>query len=119
MIRRHITMLVLGGTMGAFSALPITAQAVSVEAIESADTPAAHEALAAEYEKEAATAREEAAKHRKMADAYASSVSYGKVKHGGRSAMKQHCERLAEHYEASAKEADALAKMHRDLVAEQ
>ena len=75
--------------------------------------PAAdHEALAAEYDQEAAAARKEAAKHREMAAAYAAGVAYGKVGHSGKGSMKLHCERLAEHYESLAKEADSLAALH-------
>jgi hypothetical protein len=116
MMYRSLAAMTLAATVGVLVAMPMAAHAVSPEAVEKASTPADHEALAAQYDQEATEDREEAAKHRAMADTYGSGVTYGKVAHSGKGAMKLHCQRLAEHYEAAAKEADALAAFHRELA---
>lgn len=115
MTRSFVTMTLLA-TATALGGIVAPAGAVTVEAVTKASTPADHEALAAEYDQEAAAARKEAAKHRDMAAAYSAGVSYGKVGHSGKGSMKLHCERLAEHYESLAKDADALAALHRQLA---
>jgi hypothetical protein len=108
--------LMLATSLAMVGGVATPAGAVSVEQIESAKTPADQQALAAAYEKEAAEARAEAAKHRAMAKAYESGVAYAKVGHGGKGAMKLHCERLADNYESMAKEAEDLAAFHRQLA---
>jgi len=118
MIRSSINATILAATLAAFGSVAVPAGAVSVEAITNASTPADHEAIAAEYDKEAAAARAEAAKHQHMIDAYASGVKYGKVSHSAKGSMKLHCERLVQHYEGLAAEADALAALHRQLATE-
>jgi hypothetical protein len=75
--------------------------------VETASTPAQHEALAAHFEKRAEAARREAARHRAMGKHYA----------GGRMARSPqppstHCTNLADMYEAQAKEYEALAALH-------
>lgn len=115
MIRSLIVTLMLA-TLAVVGVVVTPAGAVSVEQIEKAKTPADHQALAAAYEKEAAADRAEAAKHRAMAKAYESGVTYAKVGHGGKGAMKLHCERLASDYESMAKEAEDLATFHRQLA---
>jgi hypothetical protein len=117
MTSRFMIAMILAAAVGAVTALPMPAGAVSAEEIEKASTPADHEALAAQYQQEASDARAEAAKHLAMAKAYASGVTYAKVQHGGKGAMKLHCERLAEHYDSVAAEADALAAFHSELAA--
>lgn len=76
-------------------------------AIESASTPAQHQALAAHFKARAEAARKEAARHRAM----------GKVYSGGRMARSPqppgtHCTKLADMYDAQATEYDALAAAH-------
>lgn len=79
--------------------------------VESADTPAEHEALARYYRAKAADAKALAQHHRSMGKTYAS----GKLTQ--RQAMKKHCERIADlneelaaQYEELAKGEDAAAK---------
>lgn len=118
MNRSTIGTITLAATLALGGAFALPAGAVDVEAINKAATAADHEALASEYDQEAAAARKEAARHRSMAEAYASGVKYGKVPHSGKGSMKLHCERLVEHFEAQATEAEALAALHRQLAAE-
>lgn len=83
-----------------------------------ARTRADHEAVAAWYEREAAAARENAARHQRMLDAYRPGF-------GGRSAgistsagILRHCENLVRRYEGIADDALALAKLHRQVAGE-
>jgi hypothetical protein len=117
MIRRTITATILAGALAALVGGATPAHAVSAEEIAKASTPADHQALAAQYAKEAADARAQAAKHRKMAETYTSGVSNPKVSSSTKGSMKLHCERLAHDFDAVAQEADALAAMHRELAA--
>lgn len=79
--------------------------------IAAAKTPADHEQLAAQYDKEAAAARAKADEHRKMAAAYR--------KEGGAIVSKlhfdEHCDALVKSYTAAAKEYEALAKAERQM----
>jgi hypothetical protein len=93
----------------ALSAAPALADDHDVDssAIESASTPAQHQALADQFKSKAAAARREAARHRAMGKAYA----------GGRMARSPqppstHCTKLADLYDAQANEYDALAAAH-------
>jgi hypothetical protein len=75
--------------------------------ITAAKTAADHEAIAADYAKQAAAAREEAAAHEKMAKSYA---GLGKT---GQYHADRHCQAIAQRYLEQAKELDALAEVHR------
>lgn len=75
--------------------------------VESASTPKEHAALAGYYERQAAAARKEAAKHRSMGKAYAGGKFFDVQR------MKAHCEKLAALYEEQATEFHALAQAHR------
>ena len=79
--------------------------------ISSAKTAADHEALAAEYESEAAAARAKAAEHRKMAESYKTlgGAAIGKLH------LDEHCERLVKSYEKAATESEAMAS-HREMA---
>jgi hypothetical protein len=75
--------------------------------VETAATPAQHEALAAHFRARAESARREAARHRAMGKAYA----------GGRMARSPsppstHCTKLANMFDEQATEYDALAAAH-------
>jgi hypothetical protein len=95
-------------------ALTTTAPALAAEdadleeaLVETASTPAQHEALAAHFKKRADAARREATRHRAMGKHYA----------GGRMARSPqppstHCTKLADMYDAQATEYDALAAAH-------
>ena len=80
--------------------------------ISSAKTAADHEAIAAEYDRMAKAANEEAAKHVEMGAAY--------KKLGGALIAKQHidthCDALVKLYKKVAKENEALAEVHREMA---
>ena len=82
--------------------------------ISSAKTAADHEAIAAVYERQAAAANAEAAKHVEMGAAY--------KKLGGALIGKQHiethCDALIKFYKDIAKEDEALANAHRAMAKE-
>lgn len=74
-------------------------------AVEVADTPADHAALAEYFRARAAAARGEMRLHKSMARSFHSGKKRAQL--GAR-----HCEKLAEQYRAMADEYDALAKLH-------
>ena len=82
--------------------------------VESAKTPAEHQALAAHYRTKAADARADAREHEVMARTYTPSgqqkMSWGTVQE--RQKMAEHCKKLQQQDEAMAQEYDALAKLH-------
>lgn len=85
------------------------------KAVASAKTRADHEAIAADYEKAAATAKAEARKHRNLAKFYHGlPVGRGEGSHGTAS----HCENLAKLSEQAAEEYLDLAKAHRETAAD-
>jgi hypothetical protein len=77
-----------------------------------AKTPADHEAIAAYYDEQAATAKAKAATHRNMGE------DYKKV--GGALASKthfhEHCESLVRSFESAAKDYAAMAAAHREMA---
>lgn len=81
-----------------------------------AKTAADHEALAAQYDKDAAEAKAKAAEHRKMGEAYKGqpAVTGGKV--AGVSSMPQHCESLTKSYDEQAQMYTAMAVGERALA---
>ncbi len=86
-----------------------------IEKVKDAKTAADHEAIAAYYDKEAAAARQEAAKHREMAATYkAGGLSIGKG--AGDVPLPQHCLNLAKDYDEAAQNYSALAAAHRVLA---
>jgi len=74
--------------------------------IESASTPAQHQALAQHFRAKAAEARADAKRHRSMADSYAG------TKLVIAAAQRKHCNDLAVSLEAQAKLYDELAAGH-------
>ncbi len=72
-------------------------------AIETANTPAEFQKLAAYFRGEAAEARAMAARHRRMRNSFMSRSA------GAESAMRQHCEHLIAAYQQAASEYDAMA----------
>ena len=74
--------------------------------IESASTPAQHQALAHHFRAKAEAARKEAARHRSMAK------TYGGTKLTLAEAQRKHCTDLAASYDAQATQFDALAAAH-------
>jgi hypothetical protein len=79
-------------------------------AIEGADTPAEHAALATHFKAKAADARAEAKRHEGMARSYGG----GQVKLTQKAQMQQHCKKLVEDAKDMAEQYDALAKVHED-----
>ncbi|MCW5625164.1 MAG: hypothetical protein KIT73_10660 [Burkholderiales bacterium] len=85
------------------------------KALASAKTKADHEAIAADYEKAAGTAKAEAQKHRNLAKFYHSSpTGRGDGSHG----MASHCENLAKLSDQAAAEYLDLAKAHKETAAD-
>ena len=93
----------------AFSGAPAFAQGqhdLEQVLIESANTPAQHQALAEHFRAKANAARAEAKDHRSMAD------SYGGTKLMVAAAQRKHCNDIAANLEAQAKSYEALAAAH-------
>jgi hypothetical protein len=74
--------------------------------VESASTPAEHQALANHFHAKAAAARKEAERHRAMAK------TYGGSKLVIAEAQRKHCADLAQSFDAQAKYYDELAAGH-------
>lgn len=88
-------------------------------AIENAETPADHEALAAYFEGEAKEARAMAERHRKMAATYRSlrkPAGHKGVRARLERTMPKHCDELVARYEADAKDYEAMAAEHREAA---
>jgi hypothetical protein len=77
--------------------------------IAGAKTPADHEAVAAYYDKEAKDAHEKHTKHQKMEEFYQKNPTLNK------SGFSTHCDLIASNYDKTAKEYEALAKLHREM----
>jgi hypothetical protein len=84
--------------------------------VSGAKTAADHEALATQYDKEAADAKAKAAEHRKMGEAYKGLAGVAGGKAGGASAMPQHCASLAKSYDEQAQMYTAMAAAERELA---
>jgi hypothetical protein len=84
---------------------------LTAEAIASAKTPEQHRAIADAYAKEADELRAQALAHRHMDSSY-NEAPYRSSKLG----LPRHCRALTLAYEAAAKDADALAKAHREMA---
>ena len=78
--------------------------------ITEAKTPADHEAIAAYYDKEAKDAHAKHAEHQKMGELYKKNPALNK------SGFSTHCDIIASNYNKTAKEYEALAKLHRDMA---
>jgi hypothetical protein len=86
-----------------------------MEKVQSARTPADHEAIAAYYDGKAAAATKDAAYHRQMGQSY-KGLAGGASGKGYASAMPQHCEAIAKAADSEAEQYKAMAKAHRDLA---
>ncbi len=114
---------VSGAFCGAVLALGLSFVGVSVSAdqttpslsieqkIIEAKSKADHEALATQYEKEAAELQAKAQDHKEMAKAYGK-IGFLEGKHD----LVRHCNNLVQKYDDAAKENLALAKVHRSLA---
>ena len=99
--------------IGAFAYAPLgsTQEGKSIEQmIAGAKTPADHEAIAAYYEKEAQEAHKKHAEHQKMEEWYKKNPALNK------SGFSTHCDLIAANFDKTAKEYEALAKLHRDMA---
>ncbi len=106
-----VSILSLGGYAANTDQVASKPSEERTQAILEAKSKAAHDALAAQYEKEAKEDQSKAQEHREMAKAYAK-VGFLAEKHG----LVRHCNNLAQRYEDAAKENLALAKTHRELA---
>jgi hypothetical protein len=92
------------------------AQTFNLEkAVSEAKTPADHEAIASYYDKEAATAKDKAAEHRRLAEIYRTQAASGRAP---LQPMGMHCQQLAQIYESAAADDAALAAAHRQMAQE-
>lgn len=82
--------------------------------VETASTPADHEAVAKRFEDEAVRYEKQAAEHEKLAAQYRKAPSNPKWNNNA-SAMAAHCDRLAKNLKDSAVEARDMAQLHRDV----
>jgi hypothetical protein len=107
MMTKKLGTIVFAVAMAFLVAGPSVAQEPDLAAkTAAAKTATDHEALAAEYSKEATAAKEEASRHDKMAASYRGAGTAGQR-------MQEHCGVLAKNYRAQAKELEALAEGHR------
>lgn len=88
--------------------------AVTPAQIEAAKTAADHEAIAAAYDKEAASLEAMAKDHEAMAKSYGTSAAG--TKGANAAAMAAHCNKLVTDYKAAAKENRDLAAAHRQMA---
>ena len=119
-LSRNLLSLTIFGALAA-SIVPVTPVHAAedeglAQKVQSAATAADHEALAVQYDKDAADAKAKAAEHRKMAAAYKGEPAITGGKAAGASAMPQHCERLAKSYDEQAQMYTAMAAAERNLA---
>ncbi len=102
---------VVVGVLGYVSA-SVAAEGKNVEQmIAEAKTPADHDAIAAYYDQEAKAAHHKHEEHLKL------KASYEKIPHlASKTGLPGHCNTIAANYEKTAKEYEALAKLHRDMA---
>ncbi len=98
-------------SQGAYAQTPATTSLA--DKIASAKTRADHDAVAAEFDKQAETDKASAERHRKMAQAY-TTAPWSKSSGAG---MVSHCKALIADYEKAAKQNAEMAKMHRAIGA--
>ena len=84
------------------------------ETVRNAKSPADHLALAARYDKLAADAQSQAARHRTMAEAYKGPADPKGIVRS--TAMVGHCETVAKSFDTQAKEYKAMADAHREMA---
>jgi len=113
---KALSTIIIAGALtiiGALSYPPIgsTEEGKNIEQmITAAKTPADHEAIAAYYEKEAQAAHAKHAEHQRMEEFYKKNPALNKSGFGA------HCDIIAANYDKTAKEYEALAKLHRDMA---
>ena len=90
--------------------------AVDAASIAAAKTAAEHEAIARDYEAEAAIAKGRVTAHESMARIYRLGGT-PKASHTARTARIRHCDRLVKQYRSTAEENIELAALHRQMAA--
>lgn len=105
-----VMMMVSTGTFGYLSVGTAEEGKNIEQMITTAKTTADHEAIAAYYEKEAQATHAKHAEHQKMGEWYKKNPTVNK------SGFSTHCDLIASNYDKSAKEYEALAKLHRDMA---
>jgi len=110
MSRRFVVALLLGALALAPSFAGAQEDSGSLEQLlaGTAHTKAEHQALAKYYAEAAADARALASRHQAMGRAYLGS------KGANTKTLQSHCQKITEQQEATAKEYDALAKLHEE-----
>jgi hypothetical protein len=103
-----VALMLSGGAWAAGDAVVSPAQ------IEAAKTSADHEAIAAAYDKEAASLEAMAKEHEVMAKSYGTSAAG--TKGANAASMAAHCNKLVTDYKAAAKENRDLAAAHRQMA---
>jgi pyruvate/2-oxoglutarate dehydrogenase complex dihydrolipoamide acyltransferase (E2) component len=108
---KTIASIALIGALATFSVARVAAadghdHSLEQVLVESAQTPAGHEALAHHFHEKAEAAREEAAAHEKMGKAYLQGKTTERMQ------MQKHCQKIAESLRTQADELDAMASVH-------
>lgn len=109
--RRIASAIFLSVIMAGCASGPTAPPADLVQRIETARTPADHEALASYYDREASAARASAAAHRKMAASYQGMIGGGR----GAASMPAHCNAIVRSQETIATEYEGMAAAHRQM----
>lgn len=100
------TVTLLGATLPGLAAAQVTDDNV-VQLLQSAKTPADHQALADYFKAKATTAADNASKHEAM---------MGSTQHGSSNVWHQHCSSLVKTYRTQAADYLALAKQQEKLA---
>jgi hypothetical protein len=111
---RNIGIMVMVLTIGAIGYLSVgfAEEGKNIEQmITTAKTPADHEAIAAYYDQEAQAAHKKHEEHLQL------KASYEKIPHlASKTSLPWHCSTIATNYQKTAKEYEALAKLHREMA---
>jgi hypothetical protein len=115
-MKTAVSMLMVVGVLAApvvstSFAAEVLPPGLTAEAIANARTPADHQAIGDAYAKEAEQLRAQAEAHRHM-DSHYNEPGYLSAKLG----LQRHCRALVQSYESAAKDAEALAKAHREMA---
>jgi len=107
-----IVMIAVAVSVIGYHAVSFAQEGKSIDQrIADAKTAADHEAIAAYYEQEAQAAHKKHEEHLKL------KASYEKTPHlASKTSLPWHCSTIAENYNKTAKEYEALAKLHRDMA---
>ncbi len=112
--RMAAVLLLVGVALSGCAGLSTAPSAALQQQIESARSRADHEALATNYDKQAAAARATAAEHRQLARTYQASPP---ITRGGGS-MSVHCNSIASSFEGIAAQFEGMAAGHRQMAGE-